>query len=120
MPNWNHNYSRPIAGLGSVGSYQIAGHPFITGSSGLGDAQTTKITFPMVARSVTVINRTAQASGAHGTYPGLWIHFTKDKAATSHANSTTAEGDVRKAGNYTWDGNHFVTLPNANDSFTFN
>ena len=111
------NYSRPIAGLGSVGSYQIAGHPYITGSSGLGDTQTAKVTFPTVARSVTVINRTAQASGAHSTYPGLWVHFTKDKAATDDAN---AHVGTRKAGNYTWDGKHFVTLPNPDDSFTFN
>ena len=112
------NYSRPVAGLGSVGSYQVAGHPYITGSATLSDAKTHRVQFPMVARSVTVVNRTSQgASGAHATYPGLWVHFTKDDSATDDLGTNA---NVRKAGNYTWDGNHFITLPNADDSFTFN
>ena len=113
------NYSRPIAGLGNVGSYQVAGHPYITGSSGLADTKTHRVQFPMVARSVTVINRTAQAAGADATHPGLWVHFTKDKAAVDDLGSAD-NVNVRKAGNYTWDGKHFVTLPNPDDSFTFN
>tara|TARA_Y100000593_G_C4174602_1_gene268813 strand:- start:128 stop:664 length:537 start_codon:yes stop_codon:yes gene_type:complete len=117
MPNWNHNYSRPIAGLGSVGSYQIAGHPFITGSAGMGENQTAKISFPTVARSVTVIARTTQDGTGDSNFPGLWVHFTKDKAATDVDGGTD---ETRKDGNYTFEGFHFISLPNKDDAFTFN
>ena len=109
------NYSRPIAGLGNVGSYQVAGHPYLTGSASQTDAQTAKIQFPAIARSVTVITRTTAADPTG--IGGLWIHFTKDKAAVDVDGGTD---ETRKAGNYTWNGAHYVSLPNKDDSVTFN
>ena len=54
-------------GLHNVGSYQSSGHPFITGSA-IADAIEHKISFPMVAKSVTVI--------ASGTIDDvLRVHF---------------------------------------------
>ena len=45
------------AGLGSVGSYQVSGKPWLTGSvNGLASGAEHKIIFPTVAKSVTIIN----------------------------------------------------------------
>ena len=117
MANWNNNYSRPIAGLGSVGSYQVAGHPYITGSADLTEDRTARIQFPTIARSVTVISRVTQDGTGDSDFPGLWVHFTKDLGATDNDGGTD---ETRKAGNYTFASNHFITLPNADDAFTFN
>ena len=54
-----HQY--PGVGLGNVGSYQVSGRPFITGSE-TKNGQEYKIIFPKVTKSVTVV-----ASGTAGT-----------------------------------------------------
>ena len=43
-------------GLHNVGSYQVSGIPYITGSDALASGAEDKIVFPMVARNVTVVN----------------------------------------------------------------
>ena len=48
-------YGVARAGLRNVGSYQISGHPFLTGSV-IGTGAEQKIEFPFVTRSVTVIS----------------------------------------------------------------
>jgi hypothetical protein len=44
------------AGLGAVGSYQVSGTPWVTGSVTLAAGITDKLVFPTVAKSVTIIN----------------------------------------------------------------
>lgn len=84
------NYS---VGVGHVGSYQVSGHPFITGSASIESGVQHKISFPRIAKSVTVINRTSV---------DLRVHFTdKDVGGT-----TTAK--------------HYITLGDNKDSMTFN
>ena len=77
------------AGLHSVGSYQVSGVPWVTGSgeNGLAAGDEHRIDFPSVAKSVTVIN---VDPGATAT---LRVHF----------NSKDAAGNVIA-------GNHFVPL----------
>ena len=41
-------------GLGHVGAYQVSGRPFMTGSATTADGTENKISFPYVAKSVTV------------------------------------------------------------------
>ena len=48
-------YGVARAGLRNVGSYQVSGHPFLTGST-IGTGAEQKIEFPYVTRSVTVIS----------------------------------------------------------------
>lgn len=43
----------PRPGLGHVGSYQVSGHPFITGSLTINSVEQ-KISFPRVTKKVTV------------------------------------------------------------------
>ena len=45
------------AGLRSVGSYQVSGYPFVTGSNGaMADGTQAKVSFPNITKSVTIIN----------------------------------------------------------------
>ena len=48
-------YSPRASGLGNSAAYQVAGRPYLTGSTLASDAVGT-ITFPTVARSFTVVN----------------------------------------------------------------
>ena len=82
------------AGLNNVGSYQVSGIPYITGSTSLAPGHEDTITFPYVARSVTVINHTSDL---------IRVHF----------NSTSSAGRVVA-------GLHFVELDSDEDSYTFN
>ena len=87
----NYKYG---TGLRNVGSYQVSGHPFLTGAVDMGSANTEhKISFPYVTKNVTVI-----ASGSSE----IKVHF----------NSNSAAGDVLNAA-------HFITLDSDEDSMTF-
>ena len=84
-------------GLHNVGSYQVSGWPWMTGSH-LSAGQEHKLSFPMVAKSVTV---TASGSLTGGDEE-LRVHF-----------ASTASGQVVQ-------GHHYFTMENDDDSFTFN
>lgn len=81
-------------GISSVGSYQIAGTPFITGSTiPMGDE--VQVEFPNVTKSITVINKDADSDD-------IRVHFqSKDTARTI-------------------DGIHYITLDALNSSLTMN
>ena len=83
------------AGLRNVGSYQVSGAPFVTGSTMI-SGQEVQISFPYVTKEVTVI-----ASGS--AIGELRIHFT---SVSSSANVI---------GN-----NHYVSLDSHEDAVTFN
>ena len=86
-----HSINSPgrTVGLKNVGSYQVSGHPYMTGSTDMeGAGNTTHVQFPFVAKNVTVI-----ASGSSQ----INIHFNH-----------TASGRVIA-------GNHFVTLSGSQD-----
>ena len=89
----NYSYN---GGLRNVGSYQISGHPYITGSK-LATGEEKFIGFPTVSREFTVIN-----SGSTGAGPVLRVHF----------NTTGSGGRVV-------DGHHYVTLESDDQSITF-
>ena len=80
------------SGLRNVGSYQVSGQPFITGSTMAAD-QEMQISFPYVTKKVTVI-----ASGSQSTNGGLRVHFV-----------ATGSGRVRE-------GRHFIQLDTHEDS----
>lgn len=87
-----HQY-RP--GLGSVGSYQAAGRPWITGStmsSSMPNNGEIWIRFPYVTKSFTVTNKLAST---------IYIHFD------SRVNTNVITQ------------NHFISLESVNDSMTF-
>ena len=84
------------AGLRNVGSYQVAGTPYITGSTSIDNGEEVKVEFPKVTKSVTV----HALSSSDGT--GVDVHF----------NSLNADGRVAA-------GIHFIRLSHM-EKFTFN
>ena len=83
-------------GIGAVGSYQVAGVPYLTGST-IAPGQEHKIEFPTVAKSVLVINKDTDSSQSE-----LQVHF----------NSQT-DGAVVS-------GRHYFPLDDQKDSISFN
>ena len=84
-------------GLNNVGSYQVSGIPYITGSAALARNSEDKIEFPYVARSVCVINHTTGQ-----TDDTVRVHF-----ASKDTDRCVA-------------GLHYVELDSDEDSYTFN
>ena len=80
-------------GIGHVGSFQVSGYPYVTGSTNLDDGVEQKIEFPRVVKSITVINRAA---------PEIRVHL-----------NSKSSGNV-----YT--GGHYISLPVSGDAVTFN
>jgi hypothetical protein len=65
-------------GIASVGSYQVAGHPFITGSSNLDRGVEDTIKFPTVTKEIFIQNNGAA---------DLRVHFASHSASnTPHQN----------------------------------
>jgi hypothetical protein len=89
MSVFDSGRNRYAAGIGSVGAYQMAGIPWITGSTSLSAGAQNKISFPAVAKTVTIINDSA---------PDIRIHF-----------APTGSGNVVS-------GVHYVTLTATRDS----
>lgn len=87
-------YQHQRAGLGSVGSYQAAGTPFMTGSTITGGSQVL-ISFPNVTRSITIINKDAANDD-------IRVHFQDKDTARTIA------------------GEHYITLGDLNSSLTMN
>tara|TARA_R100000152_G_C6780919_1_gene214389 strand:- start:1723 stop:2190 length:468 start_codon:yes stop_codon:yes gene_type:complete len=83
-------------GLHNVGSYQVSGMPWITGSATLGADEEHKIEFPYVTKHVTVIRHGGSASGK------VYIHF-----------------NTSKSGGHVINGKHFVELDSDEDSYEF-
>ena len=64
------------AGIGAVGSYQVSGVPYMTGSVITG-GDTHRIQFPTVAKSVLIVNK--DENGAAATDP-IRVHFNTGSA----------------------------------------
>jgi hypothetical protein len=91
--NYFSGYHNVSPGIASVGSYQVAGSPWMTGSANIPANQEDTINFPGVTKSITIINRAA---------PDLRVHF-----------AATGSGNVM-------DGVHYISLTEQRDSITLN
>jgi hypothetical protein len=80
-------------GLGNVGSYQVSGYPYVTGSATLNSGAEDQVIFPSVVKSFTVINRADVT---------IRVHFNGQNTGNTAA------------------GKHYITLENTADSATFN
>jgi hypothetical protein len=77
-------YVNRSPGISSVGSYQVAGKPFLTGSSVANGAEV-QINFPNVTRSITVINKDASGNDA------IRVHFAPQADAEPNLNFITLD-----------------------------
>ena len=90
-------FNRYGVGINNVGSYQVSGIPWITGSSAQAKGAETRWEFPKITKSITVINNSDQ---------DIRIHFA------STGSDTGASGVMT--------GSHFVLLASDGFSHTFN
>lgn len=91
----NYYVGVPQPGLGSVGQYQSAGQPYITGSTVVGGTENT-YAFPNVTKNVTVRNLDASTQT-------LYVHFA--------ATATTTDVVTNK---------HYITLDSTRPEVTLN
>jgi len=85
-------------GLRNVGSYQVSGHPYVTGSELLYNGEEIKVSFPFVTKAVTIIN-----SGSATIY----TYFN----STSSTNDNTGRIIA---------GKHYISLDADEQNVTFN
>jgi|10_taG_2_1085330.scaffolds.fasta_scaffold64619_3 hypothetical protein len=107
-------FSYKGVGLRNVGSYQISGEPYITGSGDQATNTMKRYKFPSVTREVTVFNLPTLADGATASTE-IKVHFVSGSAALSFTDATdnddTGMGTVGKwANGEVVKGHHFVPL----------
>lgn len=103
-----HKYS---AGLSNVGSYQVSGRPWITGSSDLDAGKVHLVMFPRVTKSITIVNNNTNNGD------DIRVHFQSgsDSAVEEPGKNITinadADSDVIR-------NNHYMTVPSGYGSLT--
>jgi hypothetical protein len=91
-------------GLRNVGSYQVSGHPYMTGSADLDEDRVHQVSFPFITKSVTVINNNSNSG------EDLRVHMQSGSLVTITETydkggfGTISDGDDVIAGN------HFITV----------
>ena len=105
---------QPSAGLRNVGSYQVSGHPFITGSANLDDGKVHMVEFPYISKSITVVNNNS-TSGYD-----IRVHFQSGSGAGSPVTAPGEHGaqDIANAQSDVIEKFHFITVPAGNASVT--
>ena len=124
---YDNMFQRYKAGIQNVGSFQVSGHPYITGGvflpsshgsikgsgvisdQAIGTYQT--IEFPKVTKTITVINTNYFTGTVHNAALGdgvLHVFFGDGPEAVN--SSANENGAIAQ--------NHYITLPNTNDSIT--
>lgn len=100
-------------GLTSVGSYQVSGHPFITGSTNL-DANTCHmVEFDYVSKSLTVINASAGDSGEN-----IRVHFDSGSHVAPIISPGESGAKAIIAASDVYLGLHYITVPKDRGSVT--
>ena len=110
--------NRYSVGLNNVGSYQVSGVPWITGSMVLEQNKVHMIEFPYVSKNFTVVNN--NPSTGHT----ILVHFNSgSNTPVTVAGPNGAQTVVGTHGAPTqhqvYRGFHYITVPPANGSVTF-
>ena len=105
-------------GLRNVGSYQVSGHPFITGSTNLDANRMHMVEFDYVSKSFTVINTSANNG------EDIRVHFQSGSGTTALDFPGESGAQVTGGGTIGEDtdvviNHHFITVPAVNGSVTF-
>ena len=99
-------------GLRNVGSYQVSGRPFVTGSTNLDAGKVHLVEFDTVVKSFTVINNNSNAG------EDIRVHFN-----SGSSNAVVVPGDAGAKAIINSDdvyaNFHYITIPAGNGSMTF-
>tara|TARA_R110000824_G_scaffold70393_3_gene180698 strand:- start:785 stop:1327 length:543 start_codon:yes stop_codon:yes gene_type:complete len=116
-PGYAHGFNPP--GLRNVGSYQVSGIPWITGSGGadfgLAQNKVHLIELPRVCKSFTVINNNTTADY------DIRVHFQSGSGVSAFAAGATGHVGAKTIAD-TDDvirGFHYITVPSGYASVTF-
>ena len=99
-------------GLRNVGSYQVAGHPYVTGSTNLDNNTVHLISLPYVSKSITVINKSANSG------EDIRVHFQSGSQVSITAQLNGGGAGTISDGVDVIKGNHFITVPAGDGSVT--
>jgi len=102
------------AGLRNVGSYQVSGTPWVTGSATLDDDKVHRISFPYVTKSITVIN--PNSTSGHD----IRLHFQSGSGVTAHTADGETGAQIIADSADVIANNHYSTIPPGNGSVTLN
>ncbi len=99
-------------GLRKVGSYQVSGKPFTTGSTNLDAGKVHLVEFSSVAKSFTVINNNSNAG------EDIRVHFN---SGSSDAVTVPGDAGAKTIANTddVYANFHYITIPAGNGSMTF-
>ena len=98
-------YGAPGVGLRNVGSYQVSGEPWITGSDAHTSEKVMRYQFPYVTREVSVFHQ-GKAGGSDGV---CRVTFS---SGSSHDFSTHENGPASYvASQDIYDGLHYIDIP---------
>jgi hypothetical protein len=114
-------FSYKGVGLRNVGSYQISGDPYITGSGDQANNLIKRFEFPTVTREVTVFNLPTLADGATASKE-IKVHFVSGSGKVSFSEAADNDNAANVAANWAngevIKGHHFVPLL-AGESVSF-
>ena len=98
-------------GLRNVGSYQVSGTPYMTGSTNMTLNKTLRHTFPYVTKSITVIC-------THGAND-IRVHFHPGVPSPSISGDGLPNAGGYATGDSVQGKHHYTTVPSSNGSVTF-
>ena len=84
----------PSVGLRNVGSYQVSGEPYLSGTTAHANNKTKRFEFNTVSREVTVFNLSTSVNGikVHFASGSTGMDFTSTDTVTRDASSTALAG----------------------------
>lgn len=107
------SYYQKSVGIRNVGSYQVSGTPYVTGSgtNGIAAEKIQMQQFPLVSKSVTVINKGAV---------DLYVHFASGTLSNNAFTTSGLKGQKTYASTTdVFTGFHYITVPNGDGAITF-
>ena len=108
----------PSVGLRNVGSYQVSGMPWMTGSSGLDHAKVHLVEFPYVTKRVLILN-VSTGSLNSGATDSILVHFESGSGTTAVTVPGSAGAQIIAAGSDVISGFHYYPI-NASGSLDMN
>tara|TARA_R110000824_G_scaffold113687_7_gene263611 strand:+ start:929 stop:1435 length:507 start_codon:yes stop_codon:yes gene_type:complete len=102
----------PAVGLRNVGSYQVSGEPWITGSQGQAHSKVKRYVFPFVTREVSIA--TFEGSSANTQ---IWVHFASGSGQSGFSSTVDIEDFDGTSDVYL--GRHYVAITSGSQSVTF-
>ena len=104
-------HGAPSVGLRNVGSYQVSGEPWITGSQGQAASKVKRYVFPFITREVSVATFEGAANNTQ-----IWVHFA---SGSGHSFTSAVDIDDFESTSNVFKGRHYFAVCSGSTSVTF-